>query len=58
MPYYVHNHYSDAERAYEEAVDFLINALSKFESQSPRHEDDTPHFSRRRNRLRHSCRVA
>jgi len=38
----VHNHYSDAERAYEEAVDFLINALSKFDKASiPRYEDDT-----------------
>jgi len=30
------------ERAYEEVVDFLINALSKFDKASiPRHEDDT-----------------
>jgi len=42
LPYFVQDHYSEAEAAFESAADFLVTELSKFNKVgTPVHEDDT-----------------
>jgi len=42
LPYFVQDHYSEVEKAYDETTDFLITALGKFnKTGTPVHEDGT-----------------
>jgi len=60
LPYFVQDHFLEAENAYDEAADYLSDALNKFTKKQAflyTRVILTRHFLRQRKRLYCSCRV-